>query len=221
MNLPVFKNQKLKETAFVHRSFLNENPNSNLSSNERLEFLGDAILSFLVSEFLYNKYPSYEEGELTSLRSALVRTESLADMAKDLDLGSKLMLSRGEEESGGRKNQSIMANTAEAFIGALFLDQGLEAVKKFIDQHLLPRLEHIIKTQAYKDAKSTLQEILQEQKQSSPAYKLLKSEGPDHAKVFEIGVFQGTKLLGTGKGKSKQKAEQEAARAALEYLQKF
>lgn len=221
MSLPQFKDPKLKEAAFIHRSFLNENPKSRLTSNERLEFLGDAILSFLVSEDLYQKFPHHKEGELTSLRSALVRTESLAAMAKNLDLGKNLKLSRGEEESGGRKNPSILANTAEAFIGALHLDQGLEAVRRFLDQNLLPHLEQIIKTQAYKDAKSMLQEAIQEQKQASPTYKLLRSEGPDHAKIFEVGVFLGEKLLGQGGGQSKQRAEQEAAKAALENLRKF
>lgn len=220
MNLPQFKNPHLKQAAFIHRSYLNENPKSKLVSNERLEFLGDAVLSFLVSEYLYKKFTFYKEGELTSVRSALVRTESLAAMAKSLDLGKHLKLSRGEEDGGGRDNPSILANTAEALIGALYLDQGLKAVKLFLEQNLLSGLEQIIKTEAYRDAKSTLQEIMQERKQISPSYKLLKSEGPDHDKVFEIGVFLGNQLLGTGKGKSKQKAEQEAARVALENLPK-
>ncbi|MDP3998171.1 MAG: ribonuclease III [bacterium] len=221
MNLPRFKNPKLKEAAFIHRSFLNEHPQLKLDSNERLEFLGDSILSFLVSGYLYEKFPRHKEGELTSLRSALVRTETLAALAKRLDLGSHLKLSQGEEESGGRETPSILANTSEALIGALYLDQGLDAVQKFLTENLLPELNKIIETQAYKDAKSMLQEVVQEKKQVSPAYKIMKSEGPDHAKVFEVGVFLGNDLLGVGKGKSKQKAEQEAAKLALENWKNF
>lgn len=221
MNLPPFKNPNLKEAAFIHRSFLNENPDLKLTSNERLEFLGDSILSFLISDYLYQRFPQYTEGDLTSIRSALVRTETLASLAKRLDLGSKLKLSRGEEESGGKKNPSILANTAEAFIGALYLDQGLKAVEKFLKIHLLPELDKIIQTQSFKDPKSTLQEVIQEKKQATPVYKILKSEGPDHAKVFEVGAFVGEKLLGLGKGKSKQKAEQEAAKIALENFRNF
>lgn len=221
MNLLPFKNPKLKEAAFIHRSHLNENPKSGLVSNERLEFLGDSILSFLVSEYLYESFPHYKEGDLTNLRAALVRTESLAQLSKQLELGSQLKLSRGEEDSGGRENPSILANTAEALIGALYLDQGLEVVRNFLQENLLPSLTQIIQTQAYKDAKSTLQEIAQEQKQASLVYKILESAGPDHAKVFVIGVFLDNKLIGKGTGKSKQKAEQEAAKAALENWKNF
>ena len=221
MSLPHFKNPKVKEAAFIHRSFLNENPKSDLTSNERLEFLGDSILSFLVSDHLYKKFPQHKEGDLTNLRAALVRTETLASLAKRLDLGQKLKLSRGEEESGGRKNTSILANTTEALIGALYLDQGLEAVLKFLQENLLPELEQIIKNHSYKDAKSLLQEIAQNQKQISPDYKILKMEGPDHARIFQVGVFLADKILGKGKGKSKQKAEQEAAKVALENWKNF
>lgn len=216
MNPLRFKNPKLKEAAFIHRSFLNENPNRDITSNERLEFLGDAILSFLVSDYLYKKFPDYNEGQLTNFRSALVRTEALANLAKKLDLGQELKLSRGEEETGGRTNPSLLANATEALIGSLYLDQGLEAVQKFLEDNLLPALNQIIKTHAYKDAKSMLQEIIQEKSQASPIYKILKTEGPDHAKSFQVGAFLGKKLLGVGKGKSKQKAEQEAAKTALE-----
>ena len=220
-NLPQFKSPQLRQAAFIHRSYLNENPHLKLNSNERLEFLGDAILSFLVSAYLYKKFPRLNEGELTSLRSALVKTEMLAFLAKHLNLGDELKLSRGEEESGGRKNASILANTTEALIGALYLDQGLEVVLQFLQKKLLTELSEIIKTGSYKDSKSTLQEIIQEKKQASPAYKILKSEGPDHAKIFEVGVFLGSRLLGKGTGKSKQKAEQEAAKAALEKWHDF
>lgn len=221
MSLPHFRNQKIKEAAFIHRSFLNENHGLNIASNERLEFLGDAILSFLVSDYLYKEFPGYEEGDLTNLRAALVRTETLAAVAQKLDLGKELKLSRGEEDSGGRENPSILANTTEALIGAIYLDGGLEAVSKFLQDNLLPNLAPIIRTQAYKDAKSALQEIIQNKKQTSPVYKILKSEGPDHAKIFKVGVFWENKLLGKGEGKSKQKAEQKAAKVALENLGNF
>lgn len=221
MSLLHFKNSKIKEAAFIHRSFLNENAGSKLVSNERLEFLGDAILSFLVSEYLYKEFPKFEEGRLTNLRSALVRTESLASLARKLNLGEELKLSRGEEESGGRKNPSILANTFEAFVGALYLDQGLEVVRRFLHENLFPIVAQIIESRSYIDAKSALQEVVQEKKQISPVYKTLESEGPDHAKIFQVGVFLEGKLLGKGGGKSKQKAEQEAAKAALENLGGF
>ncbi|MBI4100325.1 ribonuclease III [Candidatus Microgenomates bacterium] len=221
MNLPKFKSQQLKDSAFIHRSFLNEKPELHLSSNERLEFLGDAILSFIVSDYLYQNFPKHKEGDLTSFRAALVRTEALADLSQKLDLGKYLKLSRGEEEGGGRQNPSILANTAEALIGALYLDQGLEAVRQFVEKNLLPNLTEIIKSQAYKDAKSLLQERAQETKQLSPVYRVLKTEGPDHAKIFHVGVFIQEKLIGTGKGASKQKAEQEAAKMALEKSPNF
>lgn len=215
MNLPQFKNQKLLDLAFIHRSYLNENPNLGLSSNERLEFLGDAVLSLTVSEFLYQKFPHYNEGDLTALRSAMVKTKTLAHLAQTLDLGSRLKLSRGEEESGGRKNLTLLANVFESVIGALYLDQGLSSVKKFIQTVLLPEIEEIIKTGAYKDAKSEFQEVVQDKLRFSPVYKVLKSEGPDHAKIFTIGVYVQGKLFGQGSGHSKQEAEEVAAVAAL------
>lgn len=221
MSPPPFKDPRLRQAAFIHRSYLNENPKSRLASNERLEFLGDAILSFLISEYLYQRFPKHEEGKLTNLRSALVKTESLARLAKKLDLGKSLKLSRGEEETGGRENPAILANTSEALIGALYLDQGLEAIRDFLSQNLIPELDQIIETQAFKDPKSLLQEVSQEKKQATPIYKTLKSEGPDHAKIFWMGVFLRGKLLGKGAGKSKQKAEQEAAKAALENWNNF
>ena len=189
-------------------------------SNERLEFLGDAILSFLTSHFLYSTYPEYPEGTLTNVRSALVKTQSLAETAKTLGLGDHLKLSHGEEASGGRTNPSLLADCFEALLGALFLDQGIEPVKKLLSEHLFTKATQIIEKKAYIDYKSLLQEIIQQESRISPTYHVVKSEGPDHAKTFWIDVLAGTTLLGNGSGKSKQEAEQAAAHAALEKLGK-
>src|SRR6266567_2806644 len=209
-NLPKFTNEKLLELAFIHRSYLNESKNVD-ESNERLEFLGDSILSFVVSEHLYNAYPDFDEGILTNLRSLVVNTKSLAKLAKKLDFGSQLMLSRGEEDSGGRENESMLANTFEAVIGALFLDQGIDAVKTFLYAVLIPEIEEYVQKRVFKDPKSLLQEYVQARKQNSPVYKVTNEEGPAHAKQFTIGVFVGENQVGEGKGKSKQEAEERAA----------
>jgi ribonuclease-3 len=218
-NLPKFNNEKLLELAFIHRSYLNESKNV-AESNERLEFLGDSILSFVVSEHLYKTYPDFDEGILTNLRSLVVNTKSLAKMAKKLDFGSHLQLSRGEEDSGGRHNDSILANTFESVIGALFLDQGIDAVKIFLQAVLIPEIETYVQKKVFKDPKSLLQEYVQARKQNSPVYKVLHEEGPAHAKQFTIGVFVGDTLAGEGKGKSKQEAEEQAAEQALEKIAK-
>jgi len=218
-NLPKFNNQDLLRLAFIHRSYLNESKMAS-ESNERLEFLGDSILSFVVSDHLYNTYPDFDEGILTNLRSLVVNTKSLAKMAKKLNFGENLMLSRGEEESGGRENESILANTFEAVIGALFLDQGIEAIKKFLYEVLIPEIEEYVQRKVFKDPKSLLQEYVQARKQSSPVYKVLYEEGPAHAKKFTIGVFVGEIQVGEGKGKSKQEAEEHAAEQALEKIDK-
>ena len=201
--------------AFIHRSYLNE-VKKPLSSNERLEFLGDSILSYLVSEYLYKNYPNLPEGELTNLRSSIVKTSMLASVAKSLNLGDFLMLSRGEEESGGRANPSILADTFESFLGAMYLDQGLSAVTKILNKLLFPYLPKILKEKLYKDAKSTFQEVVQEISKVSPNYKVTTEKGPDHAKEFTVAVYVENKLWGIGIGKSKQEAEKEAARTALE-----
>jgi ribonuclease III len=212
--IPQIKNKKLLEQAFIHRSYLNE-AKKKIDSNERLEFLGDAILSFIVSKHLYDTYPNFNEGKLTNLRSLLVNTKSLATIAEGLKFGEDLVLSRGEEESGGRNNPTILANTFEAFVGALFLDQGAEAVKKFLDTILLPQADEHIKGRSLKDPKSLLQEKVQSQNQVSPVYKVLKEEGPAHKRKFTIGVYAGKNLLAKGEGKSKQQAEQNAASLAM------
>lgn len=207
-----FQNKELLIRAFVHRSYLNEHPEEKLASNERLEFLGDAILEFLTSEFLYQKFPHFSEGELTNLRSKLVCDRSLAKIAQKLKLGDFLLLSRGEEESGGRENPSLLGNTFEAILGAIYLDQGLKAVKKFLEAHLFSTIKEVKK---YRDYKSDFQEIAQEKFKITPVYQTLEEAGPDHTKIFTVGVYLEKKLWGRGVGKSKQEAEQAAAQKAL------
>jgi len=210
-----FKNADLIKQAFVHRSYLNESRNIR-QSNERLEFLGDSILSYLVSEYLYKNYKDFTEGELTNLRSSIVKTSTLGTVAKNLGLGRLLLLSRGEEEGGGRNNPSILADTFEALIGAIFLDCGLPPVEKILNKLLFSLLPKILAEKSYKDAKSIFQEVVQEEIKVSPNYKVLSQKGPDHAKEFTVGVFVGKNLWGTGVGKSKQEGEMKAAAAALE-----
>ena len=219
MILPKFNDELLCIQAFTHRSYLNE-AKQKTDSNERLEFLGDSILSFIVSEFLYKAYPEYSEGTLTNLRSLLVNTKSLAIWAQKLDFGKHLRLSRGEEESKGRENQSLLADCFESFIGALYLDQGIVAVQKFLTETILTEVPGLVEKKAFKDPKSLLQEHVQAAKQNSPVYKVLEEEGPPHAKTFTIGVFVMEKQIGEGKGRSKQIAEENAAQAALEKISK-
>ncbi len=218
-DLPRFDNQKLLQLAFIHRSYLNEAKDVR-ESNERLEFLGDSILSFVVSDHLYKAYPDFDEGILTNLRSLVVNTKSLAKLAKKHNFGKYLMLSHGEEDSGGRENESILANTFEAVIGALFIDQGIDPVKIFLYEALIPEIETYVQKKVFKDPKSLLQEYVQSKKQNSPLYKVLYEEGPAHAKQFTIGVFVGDTQVGEGKGKSKQEAEERAAEQALEKINK-
>ena len=217
MNIPQFKNKKLFDQAFTHRSFLNETKEK-VSSNERLEFLGDSIISFVISEYLFNKYPQVNEGILTNMRSLLVNTKSLAKVARELNLGEYLKLSRGEEDSKGRQNQSLLADSFEAFVGALLLDSGIELTKDFLIQVFSQRVQDLEKERSFKDPKSLLQEFIQSRKQNSPAYKVLKESGPAHSRVFTMGVFIGNKLFAEGKGKSKQEAEENAATLALANL---
>lgn len=219
MKLPKFNNQNLLRQAFIHRSYLNEAKNKELS-NERLEFLGDSILSFVVSQYLYNTYPNFEEGILTNLRAQLVNTKSLAQTAQQLDLGAMLVLSKGEEESKGRQNQTILANSLEAFIGALFLDQGIEKVTEFIKETLIPKAEQFVANRTFKDPKSLLQERIQSKNRVSPIYKVMREEGPPHMKTFTVGVYSGDKLLAKGIGKSKHIAEEEAAKQAMQDILK-
>lgn len=217
MKIPTLNNPNLLSQAFTHRSFLNETKEK-VESNERLEFLGDSILSFVVSENLFNRFPEFNEGTLTNLRSLLVNTRSLAEMAKNLGFGQKLKLSKGEEESKGRENESLLADCFEAFVGALFIDQGISAVTLFIQDVLLSQVDEIIKQESLKDPKSLLQEHVQAQKLGSPVYTVLKEEGPAHARIFTVGVFVNKKMLAQGQGKSKQVAQSQAASLALKTL---
>jgi ribonuclease-3 len=212
-----FSNKDLLRQVFVHRSYLNENTGFDLDHNERLEFLGDAVLELVVTEYLYKNYKN-PEGELTNWRSALVRGVMLAEIAQELAIGDYLFLSRGEQKSGGKARQLILANTFEAFIGALYLDKGYEAAQKFIHTHLVIRIDDIIANKLYMDPKSRLQELSQEKTGFTPSYKVVSESGPDHAKNFTVGVSIDGKMAGEGSGSSKQNAEQAAASNALENL---
>ena len=212
-----FTDTELLGRAFIHRSHLNEAKNVRIS-NERLEFLGDAVLSFLTSHFLYEQYPNFPEGTLTNIRSSLVKTNSLAELARQLNLGELLLLSHGEEASGGRSNQSLLADCFEALLGAIFLDRGIETARKFLRTYLFTKAETIVEHKAYVDYKSELQEIIQQESRISPTYQVVKSEGPDHAKTFWIQTTANGTVLGAGTGKSKQEAEQAAAADALEKM---
>ena len=215
MNLPKLRDSKLFEEAFTHRSYLNE-AKRRIASNERLEFLGDSIISFVISNYLYVRYPDFDEGNLTNLRSLMVNTKSLSGIARELQMGLLLKLSRGEEESKGRENETLLENSFEAYVGALFLDQGLSCVVKFLDNSLFPKIQELVDRKAFKDPKSLFQEKIQAEKHGSPLYKVLEETGPAHAKVFRVGVFVDGKKFGEGLGKSKQIAEASAAKAALE-----
>jgi ribonuclease-3 len=210
-----FKNKDLLVRAFCHRSYLNENPSFCLEHNERMEFLGDAVLELVVTEWLYQKYPQKPEGELTNWRAALVNAKMLAKIAKILDFNDFLLLSKGEQKEIGKAREYILANAIEAFIGALYLDQGYKICKNFIERHIVKELPYIIKKELYKDAKSNFQEKAQEKRGITPIYKVLNEQGPDHAKYFLIGVFLDKELIAKGKGSSKQEAELNAAKEAL------
>lgn len=209
-----FKDRKLLDQAFTHRSWVNENPNGR-GTNERLEFLGDAILEFVVSEHIYNLLPQKPEGFLTALRSNIVNTTNLAKLASKLDFGSNLHLSKGEDNGGGRDNPALLADTVEAVIGAIFIDQGFEAASEFVHSNLLQNIEEMM-SRPLKDPKSRLQEAVQAKGYNAPRYKVSNEEGPDHDKIFTVEVLIGDKTKGEGKGSSKLKAEQAAAEAALE-----
>lgn len=212
----VFKNKNLLTQAFIHRSYLNENPQISLGNNERLEFLGDAVLELAVTEYLYEKYPEKSEGELTSWRAALVNTKMISAAAAKLGFGDFLLLSRGEAKEDGKSRQYILANTFEAFIGSLYLDRGYDPCRNFIKNNLLGELGEIIAKKLYKDAKSRFQEVAQEIVKITPVYKVLEERGPDHAKYFTVGVYLASDLVAKGGGYSKQEAEEATAKAALE-----
>lgn len=211
-----FKDKSLFDLALTHRSWLNEN-NRQGESNERLEFLGDAVLELAVSVKIYKELPKKEEGFLTAIRANLVNTKNLAEVATALNLGSSLKLSKGEEQGGGRENPSLLADTTEALIGAIFLDQGYSAAEEFIQKNLLKDLAKKLE-EPLKDPKSRLQELVQAKGYLAPKYKVVKESGPDHAKIFEVAVEVDGKKVGTGKGNSKGIAQQEAAAVALEHF---
>jgi len=210
-----FKNKDLLTQAFCHRSYLNENPNFRLGQNERLEFLGDAVLELIVTQFLYNNYPKESEGELTSWRAALVNTNILSETASDLGFNDFLLLSKGEEKELGKARMYILADAFEAFIGALYLDQGFDVCRLFIEKNLIKKLPKIIESELFKDPKSSFQEQAQERLAITPSYKILKEWGPDHLKHFLVGIFLGDELIVEAEGSSKQEAEEEAAKKAL------
>jgi ribonuclease-3 len=216
-----FKDKNLLVNALTHRSYLNEIPTFPLPHNERMEFLGDAVLELIISRYLYNKYPERPEGELTSFRSAIVKTKSLADASIELGYSDYILMSSGEENTGGRTREHILANTFEAVLGAIYLDQGFEAAEEFLQKVLLPKMEDIVRLRLDIDNKSKFQEVVQEILKVTPEYKLVEENGPDHDKTFTMGVFVNEKEMGRGAGRSKQEAEQNAATEALKKMEKY
>jgi ribonuclease-3 len=210
-----FKNEDLLKEALTHRSYLNEHPDWKLPHNERLEFLGDAVLELVITEELFNRYTEKEEGWMTSVRAALVNYQMLADVARSIGVDGAVLLSRGESKDTGRAREVILANALESLIGAVYQDGGYLPAKKFINQVVTSRLEDVIRNALHVDAKSQLQEKVQASLKVTPIYRVLSSEGPDHKKVFTIGVYFGEKLIAQGSGPSKQDGEVEAAKAAL------
>jgi ribonuclease-3 len=210
-----FNDYSLLSRALTHRSFINETANSALEDNERLEFLGDAVLDFLVGDYLYHRLPEADEGELTALRAALVRTETLADFAVQLDLGQVLRLGQGEAENGGRKRKPILCATFEAVVGAIYLDQGMPALEPLLNKLIPKRLDRILAKSLHKDNKSEFQIWAQAHFNITPQYKVIDTSGPDHNKQFTIQVLVGERVWGEGSGSSKQAAAQEAATAAM------
>lgn len=210
-----FNNPDILEQAFIHRSYLNENRTVKKEHNERLEFLGDAVLELVITHYLFEKFPDRQEGEMTSYRSALVNAVTLAQVATKLEVNEYLLLSKGEAKDVGRARNYILADTLEAIIGAIYIDQGYDASKRFIYAHITPLTDEIVAKGLWIDAKSKFQEIAQEKTGITPAYKTVKEAGPDHDKQFTVAVYVGDDEIAKGTGKSKQEAEQEAARSAL------
>lgn len=212
----IFKNKTLLRTAFTHRSYINENKGAKLEQNERLEFLGDAVLELVTTDFLFREYTTHTEGDLTTYRSALVNAITLSEIAGNLNMNDFLLLSRGESKDTGRARQFILANTFEAVVGAIYMDGGYEPAKDFIDRVLLSFADKLISRGNLVDAKSMFQEKAQDEVGVTPSYKLVKESGPDHDKLFTIGVFLGKDQIALGEGQSKQDAEQDAAQKAIE-----
>jgi len=209
-----FKKKEILQQAIVHRSYLNENPNFPLSQNERLEFLGDAVLELITTEYLYKNYPN-PEGELTNFRAALVNSDMLAKIASEFDLEKYLLMSKGETKDTGRARQYILANAIEAVIGAIYLDRGYKVAQKFIEKNIIKELSNILEQKLYQDPKSKFQEESQERAGVTPSYEVLKERGPDHDKHFVVGIFLDKELIAKGEGKSKQDAQRNAAEEGL------
>ncbi|MFA6918278.1 MAG: ribonuclease III [Candidatus Gracilibacteria bacterium] len=209
------KDKAITQIAFTHKSYINEHKNEGLEHNERIEFLGDAVLELAVTDHLFEKYPTQTEGQMTSFRSALVKGQHLAEIARELNLGEYLFLSNGEERSGGREKSYILGNTLESLIGAIYLMHGYDVAEKFIKEFVLTRLDQIIRGGSHIDSKSKFQEISQEKESFTPYYQVLSEEGPDHNKKFTMGVYIKDELVAKGTGKSKQLAEENAACNAL------
>lgn len=210
-----FKNGDLLTEALTHRSYLNEFPKWRLPHNERLEYLGDAVLELLVTEELYSKFPQQAEGQLTVLRAALVNFQILAKVAERIGLQDFILMSRGERKDTGRAREVILANAIEAVIGAMYLDLGIEKVRAFVKKYVMDNLAEVLKTKSYRDAKSELQEVVQEKMKLTPTYNVIEESGPAHRRIFTMGVYFGEKLIAQGEGPSKQEAELEAAKGAL------
>lgn len=210
-----FKNIDLLDKAFVHRSYVNEHRKENIEDNERMEFLGDAVLELAATKHLFEKCPNEDEGKMTTFRSALVKGKHLAEIAQNLELGKYLYLSNGEEKSGGREKKYILANVLEALIGAIYLEHGYNTAEKFIEKFILTRLDEIISGGGHIDAKSKFQETAQEKEDFTPYYEVIEEYGPDHDKHFVMGAYINDILIAKGTGSSKQKAEEEAAKNAL------
>jgi len=210
--------KKIYQKAFIHRSYVNENTDKKIEHNERLEFLGDAVLELAVTDYIYDNYPQKNEGILTNWRAALVRGSNLAQAANKLSLGKYLCLSKGEEKSGGREKEVILAGTFEALVGAIYLDQGYIKAEKFIQTEIITYLESIIKEGKHIDSKTYFQELAQEEYGITPSYDVVSQAGPDHNKIFKVAVYLDEKKVGLGKGRSKQKAEAKAAKDALNKL---
>lgn len=202
--------------ALTHRSYINENKGQKLSHNERLEFLGDAVLELVVTEFLYNKFEDKAEGELTAFRASLVNTYTLSSASEKLNLNDFILLSKGESKDTGRARQYILANTFESIVGAIYLDQGFEKARDFISRNIFGLIDEIVEKRLWQDSKSLFQELAQDKVGITPLYKTIKEQGPDHNKLFTIGVYLGEELVATGEGQSKQEAEQEAARKGID-----
>ncbi len=211
-----FEDKNLLIQAFCHRSYLNENPDFSLGQNERLEFLGDAVLELVVTNYLYSRYPEKSEGELTTWRAALVNTKELASIAESLGFHDYLLLSKGESREMGKARMCILADTFEALTGAIYLDRGYSVAQSFVEKFLVSDLPRIIKLGLFRDPKSHLQEVVQEEVGVTPVYNVLEEAGPDHQRRFTVGAYTNSKLIGQGEGGSKKEAEEEAAKQALE-----